>query len=548
VENCRGCGSLLDRGHARVGGAVDGLRESTRPADATRLGRECPLCGQQTAPPVFHRKSVQFALLVALLGVASLLVLFHYLRGDTERQQAAQQALQQLEASPEVTRHLGSPIAVAGELAGQVKEDETGWQEVRLTIPVRGPRAEGTVQVVGGRTMGAWRFTTLDVVIASERKRVDLVAGRIVELDREAYVEVHTQAAASPEYIQASVPPPRWSGEFPCVWAVADGTAPQLGECAPSVPIAALRSGPVDRFEVDLRFGKFVLRQTDLLLEDGELRVPLTRTYASYHLWTPGSPLNAFGVNSLHDFDIAPMGSRNPYTDLSIVLPDGDFLYHRRISRGGGYADAVYQHSETSTSFYKATTRWDGTGWETRLSDGSLIHFPESYGAKNHAQGAPVAMVDASGNRIELLRDRQRNLLAVRTPGGRRLAFDYDGRGCVVRAGDDGGRSVRYRYSPDGMLTDVEHPGGRARRYAYAGKLLTEVRDERGRVLVRNWYDEAGRVVRQVHAGGETYLFRYRMGANRYYVEEATVVLPGGTSRSVPTADSVTQLVKEIRS
>jgi hypothetical protein len=67
-------------------------------------------------------------------------------------------------------------------------------------------------------------------------------------------------------------------------------------------------------------------------------------------------------------------------------------------------------------------------------------------------------------------------------------------------------------------------------------------------VLVRNWYDEAGRVVRQVHAGGETYLFRYRMAANRYYVEEATVILPAGTSRSVPTADSVTQLVKEIRS
>lgn len=58
------------------------------------------------------------------------------------------------------------------------------------------------------------------------------------------------------------------------------------------------------------------------------------------------------------------------------------------LSKGRGYADAVYQHSETSTSFYKGIKRWDGKGWEMRLDDGSMIHFPESYNAKNMAQGA----------------------------------------------------------------------------------------------------------------------------------------------------------------
>jgi hypothetical protein len=43
VENCRGCGSLLDQAHAHADGAAVGLRESARGADATRLGRECPL-------------------------------------------------------------------------------------------------------------------------------------------------------------------------------------------------------------------------------------------------------------------------------------------------------------------------------------------------------------------------------------------------------------------------------------------------------------------------------------------------------------------------
>src|SRR5688572_24875822 len=74
--------------------------------------------------------------------------------------------------------------------------------------------------------------------------------------------EVHTQAAAAPEHVRTGVPPARWNGRFPCVWAVAaPGSAPRVGDCEPSVPIASLRAGPIDRFEVDLRFGRFILRQ-----------------------------------------------------------------------------------------------------------------------------------------------------------------------------------------------------------------------------------------------------------------------------------------------
>jgi len=99
----------------------------------------------------------------------------------------------------------------------------------------------------------------------------------------------------------------------------------------------------------------------------------LTRTYTS-QFWM--SRDNAFGGNSTHDFDIAPVGGRNPYSFLHVVLPDGDFLYCPRISKGTGYADAVYRHSETASRFYKAVIRWDGLGWDTRLDDGARIHFP----------------------------------------------------------------------------------------------------------------------------------------------------------------------------
>jgi YD repeat-containing protein len=106
-----------------------------------------------------------------------------------------------------------------------------------------------------------------------------------------------------------------------------------------------------------------------------------------------------------------------------IALIDSDFVYFDRISKGTGYTDAVYQHTETSTRFYKATQAWNGNGWTTRFADGSEIRFPESYNAKNSAQGAPTEMRDAKGNRLELSRDPQRNLQQIKTPNGHWISF-----------------------------------------------------------------------------------------------------------------------------
>jgi YD repeat-containing protein len=458
----------------------------------------------------------------------------------------AQHAVGQLQASADVTRYLGTPVTVHGSVTGQVREDETGWQEARLTVPVRGSRAEGVVKLVGGRHTGEWKFTTFEVAIPSAHKRVDLVAGRIVDYDPDAYVEIHTEAVRTPEGVRTTVPPARWNGDFPCVSTVAaPGSRPRIASCATPGPVAALKTGSVDRFDVDLRFGKFILRQTDLLVKDGALEVPLTRTYAS-QFWIHRSRVHAFGRNSTHDFDVAPIGARNPYTHLMMILPDGDFLFLRRVSAGGGYADAVYQHSETSSMFYKALIRWDGNGWDTRLADGATIHYPESYSSKNLAQGAATQMVDASGNVLRLVRDPQRNLREIRTPSDRWIKFAYDEQARVVRADTDAGDWVEYRYGTDELLTAVKFSDGRARHYAYAGDMLTWVRDETGRVLIHNWYRD-GRIVRQDYSNGQSYQISYTLGWNNMYVDEATVTLPDGSVRSVHTGESVAEYLRDFR-
>jgi YD repeat-containing protein len=253
--------------------------------------------------------------------------------------------------------------------------------------------------------------------------------------------------------------------------------------------------------------------------------------------------VHAFGRNSNHPFDIAPLGSRNPYTYQMIVLEDGDFLYFGRTSKGTGYADAVYQHTETSTPFYGATQSWNGNGWTTRLADGSEIRFPESYNAKNMAQGAPTEMIDGKGNRLELHRDPQRNLQEIRTPHGHWIRFSYDDLSRIKRAEDDAGHWAQYEYNVNGMLETATLSSGRQRHYEYDGALMTRITDEGGHLLLRNWY-ESKVVMRQQFGNGGTYSFNYDWASGSYYPEKVTVVLPDQTGRDVRIADAVPEFVK----
>jgi len=61
-------------------------------------------------------------------------------------------------------------------------------------------------------------------------------------------------------------PPATRDGQFPCVFVMLVGAAapPELGKC--TVPVD--RSAAVDRAEVDLRYGNFLVRQTDLYMND----------------------------------------------------------------------------------------------------------------------------------------------------------------------------------------------------------------------------------------------------------------------------------------
>lgn len=315
--------------------------------------------------------------------------------------------------------------------------------------------------------------------------------------------------------------------------------SPQLGQCAMSVPMSG--AGPVDRFEADLRYGSFVLRQTDVFVND-VFPVPLTRTYTSLD-WIHPNHVHAFGKNANHPYDITLVGTRNPYTYMMIALEDSDFLFFNRISEGTGFFNAVYQHTDTATKIYEAITRWNGGGWTLQFKDGSTILFPESYNARNMAQGAPFEMRDASGNKLLLQRDAQRNLLEILTPNGSFVKLTYDDQSRIIRSENNQGQWARYRYASDGLLSDVVFSSGAERHYSYEGALMTLIKDEHGRMLLHNHYLD-GRLSRQDFANGSSCYYRYQWAPGGHYIESVAVTLPDGKITTVHTADAVAEYVK----
>ena len=334
---------------------------------------------------------------------------------------------------------------------------------------------------------------------------------------------------------------PKLDGEFPCVFATVTPAAvrPEVGKCAmPTKP-----SRPVDRFEVDLRYGNFILRQSDLYIQD-IFDVPLTRTYNSGDYIHPNR-VHAFGKNTNHPYDIGPLGTRNPYTYSLIILEDGDFLFFDRVSEGVGFADAIYQHTETSTRFYRAVTAWNGNGWTTWLADGSSIQFPEAYRSTNMAQCAAVEMRDGQGNALKLLRDPQGNLLEIRTPHQHSMKFHYDENSRIIRAQDEQGNWARYQYNEDGLLDEVDLSSGHERHYSYDGLLMTSIEDESHKVLLRNFYEKRA-LTRQDFGNGQVYSYVYTWSANGHYAMRVVVTLPDRTRITADPENSVPDRTKSL--
>jgi YD repeat-containing protein len=314
------------------------------------------------------------------------------------------------------------------------------------------------------------------------------------------------------------------SGRYPCFvvhpglsWDGRQAIDARITECLPGLR----NDRTYDEVEIDLRAGMLMTRQTDVFVPDV---IPLALTRC-YRLWDGES--RAFGVGWNHPYDILPVGSRNPYTYVDLIMPDGAAIHYDRISKGTGYADAVYEHTNTATAFLRSEFRWNGTGWDLRFTDGSVMRFPENYGGTQPHHGAPTEMRDGTGHAIQFARDGDRNLDKLTSPAGHAISFEHDARSRVAMAATDTAQVVRYAYDAGGRLTAVT-AGDRVTRFGYDDLNLTSA-DVSGKRVLTVTYKE-GRVASLTPADGRTYTFNYlTLGTNPNLVTETIVYAPDGS-------------------
>jgi YD repeat-containing protein len=208
---------------------------------------------------------------------------------------------------------------------------------------------------------------------------------------------------------------------------------------------------------------------------------------------------------------------RIPWGEL--ILATGARIRFVRISSGDTQDGAVLRHDGTPTEFYGALLSWTGSRWEMRFRDGSLWSFLDCQ--KDKGVCSLVERSDPDGHRIEYVRDPSGTLLRMESEG-HSIAFDYDDHKRIVRAYDTSQRAVSYVYDDRGRLVRATGTDGIVRSYAYdEGNHLVGVR-EPGRIL-QNWFDEAGRWVKQVMKDSEQDDHPY-VATVRYLVEGDSIV------------------------
>jgi YD repeat-containing protein len=271
---------------------------------------------------------------------------------------------------------------------------------------------------------------------------------------------------------------------------------------------------PVHKGGVDLSTGVYTREDDDLFVNTTN-PIVLRRTYQSADKYS-----RQFGVDTTHPGEWWLHGDgdpRVPWGDL--ILANGGRIHFTRISPGETKEGAVLRHDSTPTEFNGALLIWTGSRWEMRFRDGSLAVFLSCQGPQDHC--SVVERSDAGGHRIAYVRDEGGRLLRMESEG-QSIAFDYDDHKRIVRAYDTSQHIVWYSYDDRGRLIRATDSDGTMRDYAYdESDHLTSVR-EPGRIL-KNWFDESGRWVRQEVRSAETDNDPY-VATVRYTTEAGAIV------------------------
>ena len=192
------------------------------------------------------------------------------------------------------------------------------------------------------------------------------------------------------------------------------------------------------------------------------------------------------GVRSISNPDCYLTGSRyfdlafepDERTDSTLEADNGSGLYLANPGGGDLVADIV-DRSGPKVDRYTLTTR-----------EGYIYKLDQAFGVRR--------IIDPNGQTLDYTDD------GIIHSAGKSVLFERDGQGRIQRVIDPSGHAIAYRYDSVGDLVAVTDAAGYEATLVYQGRshLLADIHDPLGRRLVRNLYDDEGRLIAQEDSAG----------------------------------------------
>jgi hypothetical protein len=113
---------------------------------------------------------------LAILAVCGFVYfLFAMLKGS----EVAREAVKRATSNPAVVSQLGTPIKTGWLVTGSINLNNSSG-DADLSIPISGPKGNGTIYLTAHKSEGSWTYSVLHVVIERSGERIDLQSSEAI--------------------------------------------------------------------------------------------------------------------------------------------------------------------------------------------------------------------------------------------------------------------------------------------------------------------------------------------------------------------------------
>jgi hypothetical protein len=109
-----------------------------------------------------------------ILAVGTVVLIFSTITGFVKSSNVYQRAFSTAKTDPEVIAALGSPIQENGIVSGNLNVDNASG-EADLTIPISGPKGNGSIFVKASKSENKWTYSRMAVEVNNSGQEIDLL-------------------------------------------------------------------------------------------------------------------------------------------------------------------------------------------------------------------------------------------------------------------------------------------------------------------------------------------------------------------------------------